>query len=369
MKICHITSVHARYDVRIFEKECTSLAQAGYEVYLVVNDEGADEIINGVHILSTGHKPSGRRERIIKSIKWVLNKALETDADVYHLHDPELLQIVSRLKHTGKKVVFDAHEDTETQILDKTWIPLFFRIPVAKLYGAYSKNKMKMLSGVISVTPNFVEKYKKTNANTIMVTNYPILNKTDSGTTYSSLDLGEYVFFAGGISNQWCHETIAGAINKLSGIKYLFAGKGSTEYITKICSMSNNIEYLGMISHENVIKYYKGACAGMAILECSQVGDEGTLGNTKLFEIMQAGIPVICSNLKLWKEIVEGYKCGICVKINDINEIAEAIQYVRFHQDESKIMGENGIRAVKEKYNWNPQAKKLINFYEKLLSE
>ena len=35
MKVCHVTSVHALTDGRIFEKECCSLARLGYEVFLV----------------------------------------------------------------------------------------------------------------------------------------------------------------------------------------------------------------------------------------------------------------------------------------------------------------------------------------------
>ena len=34
-RICHFTSVHSATDGRIFEKECCSLAKAGYEVYFV----------------------------------------------------------------------------------------------------------------------------------------------------------------------------------------------------------------------------------------------------------------------------------------------------------------------------------------------
>ena len=43
VKICHITTVHPnRYDVRIFEKECVTLAKNGYEVTLIVNDKLQD---------------------------------------------------------------------------------------------------------------------------------------------------------------------------------------------------------------------------------------------------------------------------------------------------------------------------------------
>lgn len=103
MKVCHVTSAHSRYDVRIFEKECISLAKCGYAVTLIVNDDKKDEIKDGVKIVSTGFKPSGRRQRMLSSMKYIWAKMQEVDADIYHFHDPELLQMVSRLKKRNKK--------------------------------------------------------------------------------------------------------------------------------------------------------------------------------------------------------------------------------------------------------------------------
>ena len=47
-KICHITTVHPRYDVRIFIKECKSLAKTFCDVNLIVADGKGDETIDGV---------------------------------------------------------------------------------------------------------------------------------------------------------------------------------------------------------------------------------------------------------------------------------------------------------------------------------
>lgn len=46
MNICHLTSVHSRYDTRIFLKECRSLARTGYQVSLVVADGKGGSAIN-----------------------------------------------------------------------------------------------------------------------------------------------------------------------------------------------------------------------------------------------------------------------------------------------------------------------------------
>jgi glycosyltransferase involved in cell wall biosynthesis len=87
----------------------------------------------------------------------------------------------------------------------------------------------------------------------------------------------------------------------------------------------------------------------------------------KMFEYMAAGLPVIASNFPLWKRIVEGSGCGICVDPLKPEEIARAITYLVNHHDLRKEMGENGRKAVLEKFNWEKESKKLIEIYEALV--
>ena len=105
LRVCHMTSVHLRYDVRVLKKECVSLANAGFQVYLVVNDEMKNEIKDSVQIISTTYKPKNRIDRMLRATKEVYQKALAIDADIYHFHDPELLPYGYLLKKKGKKVI------------------------------------------------------------------------------------------------------------------------------------------------------------------------------------------------------------------------------------------------------------------------
>ena len=120
-----MTSVHDPEDVRIFHKECVSLANAGYDVYLVERGDSYEK--SGVHIVGVGQPCGGRLSRMFSFSKKVYHTALALDADVYHLHDPELLPYGLKLKKKGKKVIFDSHEDTCGSILEKTWIPSAMR--------------------------------------------------------------------------------------------------------------------------------------------------------------------------------------------------------------------------------------------------
>lgn len=151
-------------------------------------------------------------------------------------------------------------------------------------------------------------------------------------------------------------------------MNYIFAGRDYGNFAERIIeNWRGTACYLGLLSHDDVKQYYKEAIAGMAILRPdTQVGRNETLGNTKLFEVMEAGRPVICSDLKLWRKIVERYNCGICVDSDDIDGIADAIRYLSEHPDKSNEMGDNGRRAVEMEFNWSTQEKILYAFYENI---
>lgn len=366
-KVCHVTSVHNRYDPRIFHKECMSLANAGYDVTLLVADGKADETRNGVKITAIDFKPKNRIDRILHSGAKLLDKALEIDAEIYHLHDPELLPLGKNLKRHGKKVIFDSHEDVAGQILGKKWIPAALRKPLSVVYSVYSSALMKNFDALIGVTPSLVDKLKAINPMTVMVTNYPIITE-DIAQNICKYKEPTFVF-AGGISEQWCHEKILNALENID-VKYLLMGSAQESYLQKLKTYPawDRTEYLGSVPHETVKEKLPCCYAGFSVLLPSDntAGNIGTLGNNKLFEQMQAGLPVICTDFVLWKQIIDKYHCGITVTPTNVEEIANAIRRLLDHPEEAKQMGENGRRAVKEEFNWNIEEKKLLKLYEEI---
>lgn len=366
-KVCHVTSAHPRYDVRIFHKECKSLANNGFDVTLLVNDNLPNEAIDGVKIVSTQLKPSNRYERMVKSKKKIKTLMLETDADIYHFHDPELLPEASWIKNKGKKVIFDFHEDVSQQILFKMWIPGKLRKIVSSIYKIYEQKRAKSFDALITVTPKFVERLKMINSNTVMITNYPIV-KEESGS--HNTPKKKAICFAGGISPQWNHENIIKAIEPIEDVEYILAGSGSNEYLDKLKRLEGweKVRYLGRIPHEEVKAIYNEAMIGMTLLSNNtQVGDEGTLGNTKIFEFMEAGLPVISSNNKLWSGIIDKYGCGIAVNPDDIKEITNAIVELSKDSHIVENIGKKGQEAVCTFYNWKTQEEKLLTVYRRII--
>lgn len=363
-KVCHITSIHGRYDIRIFMKQCRSLVKNGYDVTLIVNDDKKDETIDGVKIVSTRFKPKGRVDRFLNSRSKLMKNVLEVNADIYQLHDPDLLPIGNKLKKLGKKVIFDSHEDVPMQIKDKQWIPKIVRNTISKVYELYEKSSVKKYDAVISVTPHIVERFKEINNNSVMITNYPIVDNDENIVRKPS----KAICFAGGITSQWNHHKIVEAIKYLDDIKYIIAGASTEEYMEQLKTLDgwDKVDYRGRIPFSDVKDIYSESIAGVALNYSEQARGQGTLGNTKLFEFMESKLPVICTNYTLWEEIIEEHKCGIVVDPNNIEVIKDAINYIINNPEEAEAMGENGRQAVLEEYNWEKQNKVLLYVYKSI---
>lgn len=221
MRICHMTSAHPWNDVRIFLKECQSLAAAGYEVYLVA--EGVDREEVGVHVIGCGAKPAGRRERMGRFAEVVYEKARALDCDSYHFHDPELLPYGLKLKREGKKVIFDSHEDVPSQIMSKYWIPKPFRWIVSKLYQMYESYAVARFDAVVAATPAIAEKFRGRAKNVVVVNNYPKLDDIVFQTKSFS-ERPANICYAGGLDEIRGGVVMVEAMKDIDNVQLVLAG-------------------------------------------------------------------------------------------------------------------------------------------------
>ncbi|MCR5182707.1 MAG: glycosyltransferase [Clostridia bacterium] len=369
-KVCHLTSVHRRYDTRIYEKECGSLARAGYEVVLIVNDEnGGETADNGVRIVSTGLSFRSKRDRMTKGSRAVYELALKEDASLYHIHDPELIPYGMKLIKKGYPVIWDSHEEYMSLIDRKEYIPGAMRRPASLAFRTFYRHALRKFSAVVTVTPGQEPLIRDYCKSVTMVTNYPIVDPEASCEhEYDS----KKIAFAGGISYQWDHREIIEAIAEDPEVRYVLLGPVvGSNYMEELRALPNwdQVDYLGKIPHSEVADVLRQCSVGMALLKPSNntFGKQGTIGNTKIFEEMEAGLPVICTDFDLWKEIVSKYSCGIMVDPEDIPGIRAAILKLTSDPELCLEMGQNGRRAILEEYNWGTQEKILLDLYRRVL--
>ncbi len=366
--IAHLTSAHPRYDIRIFFKECQSLLLNGSELSLVVADGCGNEVSNGVQIFDVG-RSKGRLNRMFYVPHLVFLKAIELDAEIYHLHDPELLPIGMKLKKLGKKVLFDSHEDVPKQILGKHYLhPLLSKF-ISKFYAFYENYACSRFDGIVAATPYIRDKFKLINQRTIDINNFPILSEFE-GVIGDEKSLNE-VCYVGTIAQvRGVLELVVAMELTYPGVRLNMVGAFAEKKIQESVSLQpgwEKVNNLGVQDRQGVGAVLGRSVAGLVNLH-PLINYLDALP-IKMFEYMSAGIPVIASDFPLWREILEDNECGICVNPLNPQDIANAINYLISHPEEAKRMGENGRRAVLEKFNWSIEEKKLIQFYEEVLKD
>ena len=365
-KICHLTSAHPRYEIRIFIKMCRSLAAAGHDVSLVVADGLSDETKDGVKIYGVKEEKN-RLLRIIKAPRRAYKKALLLNADIFHLHDPELLPIGLKLKKKGGKVIFDSHEDYPSQILYKPYMNKYLLKIIGKIYEIYEKKTLKKYDCIISAAPFISDRISKWHPSVIEIYNHPLLEEFShvERKPIQKEDIPA-VCYVGGITEIRGVKEMVKAIElcnnnvrlKLAGT---FAPASLRDETIKIKGWKKTEEF-GFIDRENIQKILSASIAGLVVLWPTH-NDMNSLP-IKMFEYMAAGLPVIASNFPVYKEIVEGNRCGICVDPLKPEEIAQAIDFIVNNSEQTIEMGKNGIKAVNEKYNWNIEKEKLLNIFK-----
>jgi len=88
------------------------------------------------------------------------------------------------------------------------------------------------------------------------------------------------------------------------------------------------------------------------------------IGMNKLFDAMMGGKPLLyaveaCNNFAL------EYNCGISVKAEDVEALEKGIRsLIDMPEEERRVMGENGKRAVLENFNYPVIAKRFADVFE-----
>ncbi len=364
VKVCHFTSIHPSSDTRIFVKECSSLVKAGYDVTLVAtNTENA--VVNGVKIVNAGIRHTNRILRMYFTSKMVYEKALSINADIYHFHDPELIPFALKLVDNGKKVIYDAHEDIPRQILAKYYIPGFLRKIISKFTERKENTAARKFSHIITATPFIRDRFMQFNSGVTDVCNFPVHTELSSSTLYLSRP------------KQVCY---VGSITKARGILEMVEAMEGLPYKLHLCGIfspdSLRNEAMLLPGWNNVVEHgYASRSKVKEVLEQSRVGlvtlhpiiNYVDAYPVKMFEYMVAGIPVIASDIKLWKEIVDSSHSGICVDPYNPTDIRNAIVSIMENEDVAQKMSLNGVKAVAEKFNWSNEEKKLLEVYRNLI--
>ncbi len=364
-----MTSAHPPFDTRIFQKQCKSLAKAGYDVVLVA-PHVRDEIVEGVRIRAVP-KPKGRVERLTRTALLVYKAALEENAELYHVQNElELLFWAQLLRIRGSKAVYDMHENLLKSIPTKSWINPLFRPFV--VFACMVLERLLMHEIPVIYAEHSYKKDYLWVAKHITVLNMPLTSQLQriKETKYLTPTLG----YIGGVTPERGSIITLEALNILKEKGYHVnwdcigpADKIHQKELFEIIDRYKlkGVQFRGYLLPAEGWRIIARCHIGLALLK--PIPNYYESYPTKLFEYMTLGLPVIVSDFPLYRGIVEKEQCGICVNPESPEEIARAMQWLLDNPDEAETMGKRGRNATLEKYNWDREQSKLLDFYQSLL--
>jgi glycosyltransferase involved in cell wall biosynthesis len=367
-RIAMLSSVHPPFDTRIFQKEARSLVAAGYDVtYVVPHDR--DEVVDGVRIKAL--PPAlGRLRRMLVAPGRVLRAALALGADAYHFHDPELIPVGLALKLRGKRVIYDVHEDVPKSILGKSYLPPRLVRPLALTSGVVEQGASRAFDLLVLARDDIEASFHR-HPHTLLVRNYPSTSTFPDVPRRPRGDGHFLVAYTGGLTAG------RGAVQMIEAIGLvaercrprlvIFGRFWPEELEMQVRALPGfaRVDYRGWVPYETLPAQLVSADAG--IVAFLPEPNHVNAGPTKLFEYMASGLPVVASDFPMWRDIIQGSGCGICVDPADPSAVAAALEYLADHPERRAEMGANARRAVVERYNWEVEADRLVQAYSELL--
>ncbi|MFA5400918.1 MAG: glycosyltransferase family 4 protein [Dehalococcoidia bacterium] len=374
-KVCILTSVHSPFDHRIFFKQARCLQKAGYKLTIIAQHNG-NELVDDIELVALP-RARNRIQRITGTWR-VFKLALRQKADIYHFHDPELLfwgwllQILS-----GKPVIYDVHENYAETLLLRDWLPKYLRKSVAWIFTRTERIFAGRLAAIITVSEPMTKRFAGFQTVCTAVHNFPDLNVSKSYEKYGpSAENDQYsLIYTGNMTREMGFPIILDTLTLLSQRQpavtcLILAKSDNMEWLNnnqretmKELVAAGTLKILERVPHNEVFKYIRLSSIGWRPGPPFQEGI-----STKTLEYMACGIPVVSSDVSIISRIIRESECGILVDPYNAKEHAHAILHLLDHPEEARHMGENGRKAVMQKYNWEIEEKKLLDVYNRCLS-
>lgn len=356
-----VNAGHKPLDTRIFHKEARSLIAAGWEVTIII-PHSEDFTKDNIRIISIPLPKKGW-EQLIKCPWKIFLKARQQPKDsVFHLHDSELLLVGIALKMLGRKVIYDAHEDTPLQISYQHWIPWLIKFPYTWFYRILEKLAGWWFDAIIVAEPVIIKYFPAGKVS--LIRNFPIAGSFQREVNYDNKPRLVYV---GLLSRP------RGVVEMLEGhrlasekvkIDFVLGGKFAPASLGQELLNKYPVQYKSWLPYDEMVSTVYSSSIGIIVPH--PIERYKTNYPVKLFEYMAAGLPVIASREGESAEFVRENNAGILVDPLNEAEISEAIVTLTNDRTLASEMGRRGRQLILAKYNWEKESEKLIDLYESL---
>lgn len=366
------------------KKEITTLKKAGHKVILVARNTEPKLRKNqklencNIHRITL---PIPKKVNYLNGglyyIKYVWRSykyAKRKKFDIIHCHDLYTLPIGVLLKAKRKKpLIYDSHEHYQNLIVEEISMPIFIKKSMSKLVQFSEFFMCNRVDAIITVDNRLKNKFQDRYERVVIIANYPDI-AFESKRRIGPNNVPTLIY-GGGINKQ------RGIMAMIKSLKLVSQQKPETQLIVlgefkddskkeveeylDNNNLKNNVKFKGWVSPEEAMKYYADSDICLALLQPIERFKDAV--PIKLFEYMLCSRPVIVSDFPENRKIVERANSGFLIDPTNIEEISNKILWLLDNPAKAREMGENGKKAVHEKYNWDSQVKILLKMYEKLV--
>jgi glycosyltransferase involved in cell wall biosynthesis len=138
------------------------------------------------------------------------------------------------------------------------------------------------------------------------------------------------------------------------------------EYQIKQNNLQDVVSFQPFVEKDKLLPILARADIGLSLIEDDCINRKYSLPN-KFFELISAGTPVLASNISTQQKYVDKYSLGLTVDPENIEAIAEAIQFMLKDESHRKIWAENCLTAAKSDLNWERESEQLKQLYKGLI--
>ncbi len=272
--------------------------------------------------------------------------------------------LVGRIKKIP--LVYDSHEYF-------TEVPELVASPIKqKIWKSIERWIFPKLKDVFTVNDSIARLFEKDyGIRPVVVRNVPPMRKIEKTVSRQELGLPDdkkiLIMQGSGINIDRGAEEMVEAMQYLDNVLLLIIGGGDVIEIlkqkVKQLGLENRVVIKGKLPYEKLMQYTANADLGLSLDKNTNINYRFSLPN-KVFDYLQAGIPVLVSNLVEIRKIIERYDVGYCIANHNPVEIAEKTQEILNNQLLMDRWKNNVIFAAME-LNWENESDVLKKVYQK----
>lgn len=370
-RVVHVSVVHRPDDPRIFERECRSLADAGYEVTYLAPGAGSG-FASGVHL---GELPRRSRRTRWLSAAPLLGELHRLRPDVVHVHDPELLTLFPALRPLVGSLVYDMHEYVAQAVEGKYYIPRRLRPLASRATVGGQRSLVSLADGVVAVVDEQFEQLGARPDLRATLPNYPRFARFRDAQPRPDMVAEQRLklVYIGSLTRTRGVDVMLDVLRQVDGaVLYLGGAFSNPDFETEVRAaaggeLAGRLTLLGRVPPDDVPDLLAGAdVVWVPALQTAQYARPTVA--TKLYEGMAVGLAVLVSDLPGRGDVVREVGCGVAVEPGVAGHLAGVRALLDTDRETLAEMGARARAAVETRYSWEAIEGRLVDFYAELLA-